>query len=154
MVQNNPWCVSSYDTCPKRLTSKMPESPLIINEWYLNSYHCIIYWQFLSSPSGAVVPWHLTNSYVVGRRPFHLKPDHAPGTDRERWMKAHRWRFHPSHCFYWVSTTQTRTHDQAFGASAHANTHRCKSECSYNVMHHFTSASKPDCSIRNILLYV
>lgn len=89
------WC---RIMCVHRLrrTSKMPECPLIINEWYLNSYHCIIYWQLLSSPSGAVVPWHLTNSYVVGRRPFHLKADRAPGGRTERWTKAHTGRFHLS----------------------------------------------------------
>lgn len=62
---------------------QMPACPLILNYWYPTLYHCIIYRQFLSSPSGVAVPWHLTNGCVVGRRPFHLKPIQAPGTDRE-----------------------------------------------------------------------
>ena len=76
-------------------------------KWYLNLYHCDIYQQLPSSPSGVLVAWHLTSSYVVGRRPFHLKPAHTLGTDSEmnedKQLKVSS-PFRLSLCFYNTDT--------------------------------------------------
>lgn len=105
----------------------MPESPPITNEWYLNSHRCIIYWQFLSSPSGAALPWHLTNSYGAGGRAdtsSGARPGPQGHAEGEMNDAAHTWRFHLSRCFYCVSAECTHRHDQALRHPTHA--HVCR----------------------------
>lgn len=100
----------------------MPAYILIINNCYLTSYHCIIYRQFLSSPSGVLVPWHLTSSDVVGRQPFHLKPEHALGTDREMNENKQPNVSSPSRLSLYFHNTDT--YAWSIGTSARAISHQ------------------------------
>lgn len=141
-MQRNPCHVSSHDSCLKRFTSKTPQSALIINEWYLNSYHCIIYRHFLSSPSGAVVPWHLTKQLWGRQAAISFEASPCPG-DRQR----DEWKHTDEGFISLIAFTGFLWHRHVSmikhsGIRTCKDAHRCKSNCGCKVIHHFTISIK------------